>query len=686
MRQKLKYLFKKNFQFKLSVAIPAFVTMLVTITGLLMIIFCQSLIEATTIPPQEYIQVKKALQFMTVSYFISLAFAFMVAMAVTYFITKPIQRLVDKARAIASGDLAYNLDMVTYDEFSVLEKTFNEMAKALKEYRDEIENYNKTLERKVEERTRELRTVLSITKNMIFMLDKERLVKLVMARLKEVTRYDFCSFTLFDEEQVQIFIKGSVPYGHPLYDIFRERVFRETERMTSRGIDRDRAIEDIEETGELMGVAVGDAINSFLIVPLPIGSLITGSLAIGAAEADKFKEDQFNILTIIANHAGLAIENTKTYAKMKELDQLKSEFISTVSHELRTPLTSIREGIDLLTEPSFGTLAEKQMDLIAIIKRNSERLYVIIDDLLDLSKLESGEITFHKEKVGLITLVEETVGRMRLQAEKKGIALTVKQGQETPSVYVDSDKVSQVLTNLVGNAVKFTPEGGVIQITVRTTEGNAVECRIFNNGTPIREEELTKIFDKFYQVGRKPGPGARGTGLGLPIAKEIIRKHEGRIWAASSEKGNTFIFELPVFHDELFLDDKLELMIAKAKERKSFFSFILIRVINLDYLAERTARTAPCLLEAVEQKLKEEFEKTGVVDVIGKLEHEQSVVLLAMTDKEGSERIIADVLQEIVDLALEKFSFSEAVQFKSGIALYPVDGMDKAHLYKVVKR
>ncbi len=232
-------------------------------------------------------------------------------------------------------------------------------------------------------------------------------------------------------------------------------------------------------------------------------------------------------------------ELTRANKQLKELDKLKSEFVSMVSHELKTPLAAMKTSAQVLQGDGIG--GETRQEMLNVILRNIDRQTKLVTDLLDLSRIESGRMKLDKEKVSLGDIIEDAVENVRQEAEGKGLRLDIDLPEGLSPIYGDSGKLRQVLINLLDNAIKFTAYGGRIGIKVRELNGQ-VELRISDTGVGIPAEELERIFDKFYQVG---GAQTRGTGLGLAICKGIIEAHGGRIWAESRPgEGSTFVIVL----------------------------------------------------------------------------------------------------------------------------------------------
>jgi two-component system sensor histidine kinase GlrK len=233
------------------------------------------------------------------------------------------------------------------------------------------------------------------------------------------------------------------------------------------------------------------------------------------------------------------------YERLKTLDQMKSDFFSTISHELRTPLTSIKEGTSLLLEGVGGEITEKQKKLLRIISGESNRLIDLVNSSLDLSKMEAGMMIFHFTQADIIPLIQKVAGEMEPLAMAKKIRLQVENQEPLPPVKMDRERILQVLRNFLGNAVKFSLEGGEVRISTRRENGK-MKVSVHDTGPGIPRENLGTIFEKFRQGPHENSATGKGTGLGLAIAKQIIAAHGGDIWAESElGQGSSFIFVLP---------------------------------------------------------------------------------------------------------------------------------------------
>lgn len=238
-------------------------------------------------------------------------------------------------------------------------------------------------------------------------------------------------------------------------------------------------------------------------------------------------------------------EKKLTTKKLIETMELKSQFISTVSHELRTPLTAIKEAINIVLGGIAGRVKKKQKNFLEIAKRNVDRLSILINNVLDFQKLESGKMKFDVELNDVGQIIQEAADTMKLFADKHKIKLSVNLSPDLGEAVFDHNRVTQILTNLLSNAIKFTPEGGKVLLEA-VRQNDEIVITVSDTGMGIPKDDLPKIFERFYRVKRQ-GKEISGTGLGLPIIAQIINQHNGRIIVDSElNKGTTFTVYLPV--------------------------------------------------------------------------------------------------------------------------------------------
>ncbi|MDD5679527.1 MAG: ATP-binding protein [Kiritimatiellae bacterium] len=231
--------------------------------------------------------------------------------------------------------------------------------------------------------------------------------------------------------------------------------------------------------------------------------------------------------------------------KMKEVEQLKSDFVANVSHELRSPLVAIQKNLGLILDQTAGVINDNQKEFLSLAKNNVERLTRLINDLLDLSKIEAGKLELKKAKTDIKALVRNAVMAFTGWFREKGITAHMDFAEAPLELELDADKISQVLNNLLSNALKFTPPKGEIRISLNAADG-LVAVAVTDTGVGIAPGDIRRIFNKFEQVSANQPIGATGTGLGLPLTKEIVEKHGGSIRVTSEiGKGSTFTFSLP---------------------------------------------------------------------------------------------------------------------------------------------
>jgi two-component system sensor histidine kinase GlrK len=375
----------------------------------------------------------------------------------------------------------------------------------------------------------------------------------LLIRLKE---YHGKYQSLVDEE-VKL-IRANKGYYQDRYKEEREKTVNTVmEEFKNMGVYSQQSIygkvKKLEEAGaDARKVAVA-AIIASLISGIAISIFITRGITRPLSKMmGKIKEvsnGAFNgdlNLSSSPEIAGLANAFNSMCNKLKTVDKMKSDFFLSMSHELRTPLTSIKEGTNLLLEGIGGEVQEKQKRLLSIIAEESNRLIDLVNSLLDLSRMDAGMMEYRFDKADIIPLIHKAVMEIEPLAMAKGIDLEIGAVNDLPSVKMDSERMLQVLRNLIGNAVKFTPQKGRVKISSRII-GENLEVSVIDTGPGIPEEDLATVFEKFYQASHTGSYKIKGTGLGLAIVKHIIAAHGGRIWVESEQGlGSSFIFALPV--------------------------------------------------------------------------------------------------------------------------------------------
>ncbi len=288
----------------------------------------------------------------------------------------------------------------------------------------------------------------------------------------------------------------------------------------------------------VLGIVLSLLINRSITRPVSVLEKKTKEIGKG-----KFKGD----LTISSppELAGLADAFNLMCNKLNELDKMKSDFFSSVAHELRTPLATMKMGSGLMQAGVEGPLTKGQRNLLAVLEKEINRLTGLVNSILDLSKMEAGMMPFNLEPKNIRPLIDQAIQEIGLLAEAKKLSLDVTVTKGLPLIKIDSEKVLQALRNIIGNAVKFTPETGRVTVSARPVD-HGVEVSVADTGPGIPPENLDSVFEKFQQAPAGGSSHTKGTGLGLAISKEIISRHGGKIWAESQiGHGSKIIFVLP---------------------------------------------------------------------------------------------------------------------------------------------
>ncbi|MGB8227178.1 MAG: PAS domain S-box protein [Sedimentisphaerales bacterium] len=369
-------------------------------------------------------------------------------------------------------------------------------------------------------------------------------------------------------------------------------------------------------------------------------------------------------------------ERKKTEEKLKKTMEVKSEFTAMVSHELRTPLTAIKEGIALVFDGLAGEVNEEQKELLGISKKNVDRLTRLINGVLDFQKLDSGMMKFNLEANDINKVVKDVYKTMVSVVNNTGLDFLLELDNNLPMFSFDSDKIIQVLENLVTNAMKFTRRGN---ITIKTSQySDSIRVSVSDTGCGIKKEDMSKIFNRFEQLGLGGERKTGGTGLGLAISREIIERHNGTIWFESAfGKGSIFTFTLPVCDTEGLLKRYINDGIKDASKNDTKMSLVLISIADFDKLKQELSRdeidSALKDMEAVlENNLRRaENRPPRAVDNVFKL-HSEIFVVLADCDKENTLRVKSR-LEQVLDNYLADKNLAGSIKMLWGYAAYPDD-------------
>ena len=294
--------------------------------------------------------------------------------------------------------------------------------------------------------------------------------------------------------------------------------------------------------------------QSQLVMPIRREAEVIGLLLLESIEEDRYDEQSIGFLTRLCDHASIAIANAQLYAEVQRANLAKSDFVSFVSHELKTPMTSIKGYADLLSAGAVGEVTDAQTDFLATIRSNIDRMTTLVSDLADVSRIEAGRLYLEFAPVDLIEVINEVVRSTQRLLEEKNHEIIVDIPEDLPQVWGDANRLAQILTNLVSNANKYTPEGGRIIIYAQQSDNQwdpdgapqVAHLSVEDNGIGIKLEDQKKIFTQYFRTeeGKDHAPG---TGLGLNITRNLVEMQGGKIWFDSTfGQGSTFHLTIPI--------------------------------------------------------------------------------------------------------------------------------------------
>jgi len=417
----------------------------------------------------------------------------------------------------------------------------------------ELETRTKALTRSVGE----LKALGDVGQAVSSTLDLETVLSTIVSRATQLAGMDGGQIYEYDESSEEFYLHTAEHLPDDLVAALRSAPIRKGEGALGRmAITREPVqIHDIRD-GEHYQSRVREqlvrlGLRSLLVVPLLRDNHLLGGLSVSRKVAGEFDADVIQLLKTFATQSALAIQNARLFreieVKSRQLEtasQHKSEFLANMSHELRTPLNAIIGFSEVLSERLFGDMNDKQSEYVRDITESGRHLLSLINEILDLSKIEAGRMELDLADFDLATTVDSTLSLVRERAQRRGIALNSTVDAGVTTVNADERKVKQVLLNLLSNALKFTPEGGAINVRVHPNASD-VEIAVKDTGVGIATEEQDSVFEEFRQVG-SAAKKIEGTGLGLAISRKFVELHGGSIGVTSQlGAGSTFAFTLP---------------------------------------------------------------------------------------------------------------------------------------------
>jgi signal transduction histidine kinase len=491
--------------------------------------------------------------------FLGVLFAVGASVLLARRMVQPIRALEQGAAKIGAGELGHRIDVKTGDEVEALAERFNQMTAHLQE------SYA-TLEQRVVERTRELSEALAqltalgeVSHALSSTLHLETVLATIAARTNQLAGADGCAIYGYDETAEEFrLLRASDDFAPAFLDAIRQQPIPKAEGVLGRAATRGEPVQiaDIAVgtyTSPVRDLIAAAGYRALLVIPLLREEDILGGLVVIRKAPGEFPVEVVNLLKTLATQSALAIQNARLFGEIEEktrelevANRHKSEFLANMSHELRTPLNAVIGFSEVLLERMFGDINDKQEEYLNDILTSGRHLLSLINDILDLSKIEAGRMELEVTTFDLPQAIDNALILVRERAAGRGIAIGVAVDEGMGSFLGDERKIKQVLLNLLSNAIKFTPAGGRIEIRAEAVDGH-VEISVSDTGVGIAPVDQEVVFEAFRQVGTDYAKKREGTGLGLALSRRFVELHGGRIWVKSAlGEGSTFTFSLPV--------------------------------------------------------------------------------------------------------------------------------------------
>jgi signal transduction histidine kinase len=380
----------------------------------------------------------------------------------------------------------------------------------------------------------------------------------IVSRAAQLAEADAASIHEYDEATREFQIRAAHNHDPELVESTRATPIRLGEGLMGRAAERREPMQvaDIVQEGayqsHMRDILLRKGYRALLAVPLLREEQIIGALVVNRQAPGEFAPEVVELLKTFATQSALAIQNARLFREVEEkgrqlavASRHKSQFLANMSHELRTPLNAVLGYTELILDETFGEVPEPIRDSLERARNSGQHLLGLINDVLDLSKIEAGQLTLSLADYAMEEVTQAVATGVESLAAEKKLALRVTVPSDLPPGRGDSRRIAQVLLNLVGNALKFT-EAGEVRVAVTVSDG-AFVVSVTDTGPGISEADQAKIFEEFQQADSSSTRKKGGTGLGLAIAKRIVELHGGRIWVESAVgRGSTFRFALPV--------------------------------------------------------------------------------------------------------------------------------------------
>ncbi len=468
-------------------------------------------------------------------------------------LANPISRLTDTAADIAGGNLSARADVDTGDEIGLLSNTFNTMADQLQETLAGLEDRVEERTSQLAERSTQLETAAIVARDVTSVLEFEDLLERVAVKISESFGHYHVAIFLADEQDQQAVLRAASSEGGQKMLARRHTLQAGNESIIGYVLanKRHRLVADVNTEDVYFQNPDLPQTQSEIALPLQAGGYLLGVLDVQSKEKDSFSPDDITILQTLADQIAVAIYNSQLFENVsqarqeaEEANRIKTQFLTNMSHELRTPLNAILNFTGFVADGVLGEVNDEQVDSLNKTITSGEHLLSLINDILDLSKIEAGKMSLFVQDVNMNHILDSAAATAKGLIKEKPISLTVDIEPNLPELKGDKRRIRQVMLNLVSNAVKFTPEGE-IHIAAGHEDSN-IHISVRDTGIGISQEDMKKVFNSFEQIEHELY-SVSGTGLGLPISKHFVEAHNGQMWAESElGVGSTFYVTFPV--------------------------------------------------------------------------------------------------------------------------------------------
>ena len=488
---------------------------------------------------------------------LGLVFAVLAGIWLAQRMAVPIRALAEGAARIGGGDLDHRIEVHSSDEVESLADSFNDMGGRLKEY-------YATLEQKVTDRTLELsealdrlRALIEVSQAINSTLELRAVLAAILAHACRLASAGGGAIYTFDEATQEFSLAATHGMSTELIEMIRAAHPRLSDNSPVSQSTLTRSVIQIadlaaEPTYPLREAFLSLDVRALLAVPLLREEGIIGALIVRRHQPGNFDQPIIDLMQSFASQSSLAIQNARLFQEIEEksrqlavASQHKSQFLANMSHELRTPLNAVLGYTELMQDGLYGELVPDIKDVLGRIQKNGTHLLGLINDVLDLSKIEAGQLVLSIDDYSVANVVQTVLSATESLAAAKKLPLKVDMSDDLPVGQGDERRITQVLLNLVGNAIKFTDAG---EVRIAVTKVNSLfAVAVADTGPGIPDAERTRIFQEFHQGDSSITKKKGGTGLGLAIAKRIVELHGGRLWVESRlGEGSTFRLELPI--------------------------------------------------------------------------------------------------------------------------------------------